>query len=225
MSLGAGHMVPMDRPGPAMQMLWNFFNDRSWDTPVAFSTQSTPLKPQYQMKELLANATYAQKSISAYRKALGLQKNGKKTRSKRAVKPDPDPPTTGDREHDMILKLPGLTFELNSNQMQFSGYLSATDGVYLHYWLIESSFNKNDAPLILWLNGGPGCSSLGGLLNELGPFRPSPDGKKLYENVFAWTKAGNVLFLESPRGVGFSYSSGSDYPSDAPYNDNMVEIN
>lgn len=217
-------MVPMDRPGPALQMMANFFNDRKWDTPIIYNTDNTPLKTQYRLKELLANATYAVKSSSAYRKALAFQNADQKTRPKREAKADPPPPIFNNRTHDIILNLPGLTFQLGTNQMQYSGYLSATPGVYLHYWLIESYSNKDTAPLILWLNGGPGCSSLGGLLNELGPFRPSPDGSKLYENVFSWTKAGNVLFLESPRGVGFSYSSGADYPSDAPYNDEMVRF-
>ncbi|KAG5539111.1 hypothetical protein RHGRI_019610 [Rhododendron griersonianum] len=55
---------------------------------------------------------------------------------------------------------------------------------------------------------GPGCSSLAyGALQELGPFRVHSDGKTLYENPFAWNHAANVLFLESPAGVGFSYSN------------------
>jgi serine carboxypeptidase-like clade II len=55
---------------------------------------------------------------------------------------------------------------------------------------------------------GPGCSSLGyGAMEELGPFRVKSDGKTLYRNPYAWNNAANVLFLESPAGVGFSYSN------------------
>jgi serine carboxypeptidase-like clade 2 len=55
---------------------------------------------------------------------------------------------------------------------------------------------------------GPGCSSLGyGAMEELGPFRVMSDGKTLYLNPFSWNKVANVLFLESPAGVGFSYSN------------------
>ncbi|MCI24782.1 serine carboxypeptidase-like protein, partial [Trifolium medium] len=59
----------------------------------------------------------------------------------------------------------------------------------------------------------PGCSSLGyGAFEELGPFRINSDGKTLYRNKYAWNEVANVLFLESPAGVGFSYSNTtSDY--------------
>lgn len=64
-----------------------------------------------------------------------------------------------------------------------------------YYRLVESQGNPSSDPLILWLNGGPGCSSLGGLLTELGPFRPNPDGTTLYENQFAWNKVVNELLI------------------------------
>ncbi|KAJ0987358.1 hypothetical protein J5N97_005714 [Dioscorea zingiberensis] len=55
---------------------------------------------------------------------------------------------------------------------------------------------------------GPGCSSLGGgAMSELGPFFVESDRKTLYRNVHAWNNAANILFLESPAGVGFSYSN------------------
>lgn len=73
------------------------------------------------------------------------------------------------------------------------------------------------------LNGGPGCSSLGGLLSENGPFRVNPDGQTIFENVFAWNKVANVLYLESPRGVGFSYQDQSAN-NDTTWNDDKVCI-
>uniref|UniRef100_A0A7N2KSC8 Carboxypeptidase n=1 Tax=Quercus lobata TaxID=97700 RepID=A0A7N2KSC8_QUELO len=60
---------------------------------------------------------------------------------------------------------------------------------------------------------GPGCSSFGyGAMEELGPFRVKSDGKTLYRNVYAWNTVANVIFLDSPAGIGFSYSNtSSDY--------------
>ncbi|GFZ02648.1 serine carboxypeptidase-like 40 [Actinidia rufa] len=72
----------------------------------------------------------------------------------------------------------------------------------------EAQKSHHSLPLLLWLNGGPGCSSLAyGAMQELGPFRVHSDGKTLYKNRYSWNHAANVLFLESPAGVGFSYSN------------------
>lgn len=62
-------------------------------------------------------------------------------------------------------------------------------------------------------NGGPGCSSLDGYLYEQGPFHVNEtDHTRLYYNEYTWAKEVNIVFLESPVGVGFSYSTDpSDY--------------
>jgi serine carboxypeptidase-like clade 2 len=82
-------------------------------------------------------------------------------------------------------------------------------GRALFYVLAESTDDPKRDPLVLWLNGGPGCSSLGGgFLAELGPFYATPDGS-LVRNDFAWNSVANLLFLESPALVGWSYSNSS----------------
>ena len=56
----------------------------------------------------------------------------------------------------------------------YGGYLTGETG-YLYYIFSESSSSTPDTdPLVLWLNGGPGCSSLMGYFTELGPtsFKP-----------------------------------------------------
>jgi cathepsin A (carboxypeptidase C) len=66
---------------------------------------------------------------------------------------------------------------------------------------------KND-PVILWLNGGPGCSSMGGLFMELGPSKVNKKLKLDY-NPSSWNANASIVFLDQPVNVGFSYSSGS----------------
>ncbi|KAK1358841.1 Carboxypeptidase [Heracleum sosnowskyi] len=118
----------------------------------------------------------------------------------------------GLKEADKVESLPGqpdgATFD------QYSGYVTVDPvaGRALFYYFAESE-NSSSSPLVLWLNGGPGCSSFGnGAMMELGPFRVNSDGKTLSQNKYAWNNKANMLFLESPAGVGFSYSNTtSDY--------------
>ncbi|XP_059649141.1 serine carboxypeptidase-like 40 [Cornus florida] len=113
----------------------------------------------------------------------------------------------GMKERDRIERLPGqpqVGFD------QYGGYVTIDEpaGRAFYYYFAEAQHSKQSLPLLLWLNGGPGCSSLAyGAMQELGPFRVHSDGKTLYQNRFAWNNAANVLFLESPAGVGFSYSN------------------
>lgn len=88
----------------------------------------------------------------------------------------------------------------------FSGYLPTASGKSLFYWYHEAVEDAANKPWILWLNGGPGCSSLGGMFTELGPFVVGSGGNVTL-NPFAWNTVANVLFLEQPAGVGFSYGS------------------
>ncbi|MCD7446730.1 Serine carboxypeptidase-like 40 [Datura stramonium] len=115
----------------------------------------------------------------------------------------------GLKENDKIDKLPGqpsIKFD------QYGGYVTVdkSAGRAFYYYFVEAQRSKDSLPLLLWLNGGPGCSSLAyGAFQELGPFRVNSDGKTLHKNAFAWNHAANVLFVESPAGVGFSYSNTS----------------
>ncbi|KAK9220211.1 hypothetical protein WN943_008859 [Citrus x changshan-huyou] len=122
-------------------------------------------------------------------------------------------PQDGLKDKDKIESLPGQPLGVNFDQ--YSGYVTVDpeDGRSLFYYFVESPQNSSSKPLVLWLNGGPGCSSFGdGAMMELGPFRVNKDGKTLYQNEYAWNKDANIIFLESPAGVGFSYSNiTSDY--------------
>ena len=109
---------------------------------------------------------------------------------------------------DRISILPLQDEPQSSNQ--FSGYLEVERGEkYLHYMYFESEGNPATDPVVLWTNGGPGCSGLLGLFTELGPWRPIRDPDtghlQLKRNPYSWTRKANMLFVEQPAGVGFSY--------------------
>ncbi|OQS05967.1 serine protease family S10 [Thraustotheca clavata] len=99
---------------------------------------------------------------------------------------------------------------------QFAGHIELpSNGQKMFYWLVESESNPLHDPLILWLNGGPGCSSLAGLFTELGPFVVQSD-LSVKRNTYAWNRKANIIFLESPAGVGFSqpFLHGDEYNDD-----------
>jgi len=88
-----------------------------------------------------------------------------------------------------------------------SGYLNATADHQLFYWYHEATSSPDEKPLVLWLNGGPGCSSLGGMFTELGPF-VLDEKLDITLNPYSFNRVTNLLFLEQPAGVGFSYPNG-----------------
>ncbi|KAM5548223.1 serine carboxypeptidase 24 [Rosa sericea] len=117
--------------------------------------------------------------------------------------------TAKEQELDRISALPGqppVSFS------QYSGYVTVNEnhGRALFYWFTEATASPQNKPLVLWLNGGPGCSSVAyGASEEIGPFRINTTGSSLYLNKYSWNREANILFLESPAGVGFSYTNTS----------------
>ncbi|KAL5513246.1 hypothetical protein ACEPAH_3644 [Sanghuangporus vaninii] len=77
----------------------------------------------------------------------------------------------------------------------YTGYLDVDQGAkHLFFYFFESRRNPDEDDVMLWINGGPGCSSSLGLLMELGPSK------------IDMTNETNIFFLDQPVGVGFSYA-------------------
>ncbi|TVU51395.1 hypothetical protein EJB05_02824 [Eragrostis curvula] len=101
----------------------------------------------------------------------------------------------------------------------FAGYVTVNEshGRRLFYYLVESERDPANDPVVLWLNGGPGCSSFDGFVYEHGPFNFESGGSpgslpKLQLNPYSWSKVSSVIYLDSPAGVGLSYSKNqADY--------------
>ncbi|KAI3982886.1 hypothetical protein MKX01_010369 [Papaver californicum] len=110
---------------------------------------------------------------------------------------------------DRVVRLPG---QPPVKFRQYAGYVTVdgSHGKALFYWFFEAFEKPKEKPLVLWLNGGPGCSSIGyGEAEELGPFLTQKGKPELKFNDYSWNKEANLLFLESPVGVGFSYTNTS----------------
>ncbi|KAF2461314.1 Alpha/Beta hydrolase protein [Lineolata rhizophorae] len=75
------------------------------------------------------------------------------------------------------------------------------------FWFFESRNDPQNAPLSLWMNGGPGSSSMLGLMRENGPCFVNSDSNSTYLNDWSWNNEVNMLYLDQPVQVGFSYDT------------------
>ncbi|KAG2209772.1 hypothetical protein INT47_001920 [Mucor saturninus] len=90
--------------------------------------------------------------------------------------------------------------------VQYSGYIDKHDtDDHFFFYFFESRTDPATDPTVLWLNGGPGCSSMMGLWMELGPCQVNAYGNDTMRNPYSWNTAANVVFLDQPVNVGYSY--------------------
>jgi cathepsin A (carboxypeptidase C) len=95
---------------------------------------------------------------------------------------------------------------------QTSGYIKAANGPLspeYFFWLFESKSDPSNDPLIMWLSGGPGCSSQLALFAENGPCSVSKDGSTTSPNPNSWHNKANVMWVDQPAGTGFSTGLGT----------------
>ncbi|KAL7622848.1 hypothetical protein AAE478_006527 [Parahypoxylon ruwenzoriense] len=102
--------------------------------------------------------------------------------------------------------IPNVDFDVGES---YAGYLPISDNPddtnELFFWFFPSSTpNNTEKEILLWLNGGPGCSSFEGLIQENGPFTWQYGTLKPVPNPWAWNRLTNVVWVEQPVGTGFS---------------------
>nr|CAB3486678.1 unnamed protein product [Digitaria exilis] len=128
------------------------------------------------------------------------------------------PPVAAAPEEHLVAGLPGFHGTFPSSH--YSGYVTVDEASdrSLFYYLALSERDPAADPVVLWLNGGPGCSSFDGFVYENGPFIFEPGSTpggglpRLQLNPYSWSKVSNIMYLDSPAGVGMSYSlNKSDY--------------
>lgn len=133
--------------------------------------------------------------------------------------------TANSKADHLITDLPGLDTKKYPHNM-YSGHFNVHEPLFqnngsLFYWLLDSQNNSDTDPLLLWLNGGPGCSSMDGMFSENGPFTVRASDKKLDKktkmtldlNPYSWNKNANLLYLDQPVGTGLSLVKNDAYAS------------
>ncbi|RNF05275.1 serine carboxypeptidase [Trypanosoma conorhini] len=103
------------------------------------------------------------------------------------------------------------------NVPQWSGYfdIPGKDGDKHYFYWAFGPRNKNpNAPVLLWMTGGPGCSSMLALLVENGPCWVNETTGDLDNNKYSWNNEAYVIYVDQPAGVGFSYAEKADYDKD-----------
>ena len=103
------------------------------------------------------------------------------------------------------------------NVNQYSGYYKLKVGLLpknYFYWFFEARDSPETAPLVLWMTGGPGCSSEVALFGENGPCKVNTDGSNTTVNPYSWNSKANLLYIDQPAGTGFSYGTGLDHDED-----------
>jgi carboxypeptidase C (cathepsin A) len=98
----------------------------------------------------------------------------------------------------------------------YSGYLPVSETKSLHYVFAESESDPANDPVVIWFNGGPGCSSMLAFMQENGPIAIDDGEDYIKTNPYPWNKRANMIWLESPAGVGYSIAG---TPEDLQQND------
>ena len=112
-----------------------------------------------------------------------------------------------------------------------SGYINVTSDDYLFYWYMGAvPTAPADAPILIWSNGGPGCSAMEGATTEGGAmwlFNAKQSGKTAFSgdltrNPYAWNQQAHLLFVDQPRYVGYSTGTGKKVTSSKAAGVDMV---
>ncbi len=116
----------------------------------------------------------------------------------------------------------------------YAGYITVHESTNtdLFFWTVKTdnviynnegqngTYNENGVKIngnnktVIWLNGGPGCSSMDGALMEIGPFRVGKNGPEI--NHGAWHESVNVIYIDQPAGTGLSRTDKSGYIHELP---------
>ncbi|RKO95549.1 alpha/beta-hydrolase, partial [Caulochytrium protostelioides] len=129
-----------------------------------------------------------------------------------APSPSPPPPPPSAQDY-FVGELPGMQLDtFNTTLRMHAGYVTVQQpqDQQLFFWQFDATVRRDRNVLLIWLNGGPGCSSLDGLFLENGPLKVI-DKDHVAWNPYGWNQYADVLYVDQPAGTGFSTGQIKDY--------------
>ncbi|KAK5644824.1 hypothetical protein RI129_006124 [Pyrocoelia pectoralis] len=98
------------------------------------------------------------------------------------------------------------------NVKSYSGYFTVNENFNsnLFFWFFPSEVDYEEAPVILWLQGGPGTTCMAGVFLEHGPFMVQLD-LTLKQRESRWTKNHSLIYIDNPVGTGYSFTDPNTY--------------
>ncbi len=108
-------------------------------------------------------------------------------------------------QSDKVKYIPGIGFPMTNT---YAGYVTVNNitNANLYYLFWQAQNTTVDTPVVLWLNGGPGYSSLAGSFIENGPYLVTDNGTFIH-NSYSWNRNAHMLYVDQPVGTGYSYVS------------------
>ncbi|WFD34855.1 carboxypeptidase D [Malassezia cuniculi] len=112
--------------------------------------------------------------------------------------------SNGTEKFEIGTRLPNVSFEIPPS---WGGYLpvsNKTKDREIYFWMFPATGDVGHDDLVIWFNGGPGCSSLSGVMVEEGPLKIDGKTHVAQKNPYSWTNLTNMLWIDQPVGTGFS---------------------
>jgi cathepsin A (carboxypeptidase C) len=103
-----------------------------------------------------------------------------------------------------------LPFNSFFPEPELHGLIPIMNNDDMFYWLFPSRNDPDKDPLVIWLSGGPGCSSSLAIFHENGPMSLK-DGEPVIDEI-SWNNRANLVFVDQPIGTGFSGGTLEDMP-------------
>ncbi|EHK49574.1 hypothetical protein TRIATDRAFT_50602, partial [Trichoderma atroviride IMI 206040] len=108
--------------------------------------------------------------------------------------------------------LPEIKFDVGESyagNLPISNKRNETDELFFWFFPTNNEEHQDDKEIVIWLSGGPGCSSMLAILQENGPLSWQPGTLEPTHNPFSWHLLTNVVWIDQPVGTGFSKGNAS----------------